>query len=43
MLEKTFFSSEDSKDKMLYSFNYTDSGCDITDVGRQFECHSASL
>lgn len=45
MLEKTFsaVSCEDSKVKMLYSFNYTDSGCDITDVGGQFECQSASL
>lgn len=36
-------SSVDSKFKLLYSFNYTDSGCDIADVGRQFECQSASL
>lgn len=28
---------------MLYSFNYTDSGCDTGDVGCQFECQSASL
>lgn len=28
---------------MLDCFNYTDSGCDMTDVGYQFECQSASL
>lgn len=28
---------------MFYRFNYTDGRCDITDVGRQFECQSASL
>lgn len=36
-------SCEDSRVKMLDSLNYTDSGGDITDVGRQFEGQSASL